>query len=148
MAAKLFDRVNACVASSRARRILSFMIERRLDEESGIIHVVGTGIWKRADIDAHYAWIREVAARLRAGGQPLRLLSDVTGGQRQAPEIEAYVKVQMARTFAPGDRVALLVADLQTQRYARTLLGDAEMATFCSRDAAMAWLRNDKRRTS
>jgi hypothetical protein len=124
------------------------MIERRFDADSGIIHVVGTGIWKRADVDTHYGAIRGIAAGLRAAGRPIRLLSDVTGAERQAPDIEAYIKLQMERTFAPGDRMALLVPDIQAQRHIRTLLGNAEVATFCSRDAAEAWLRNDMRETA
>ena len=34
------------------------MIERRFDEEAGIIRVTATGPWEAAEVDRHYALLR------------------------------------------------------------------------------------------
>ena len=118
-------------------------IERRLDPKTGIIHVAGTGVWTRDDVDGHYTDLRKMIAPIRMAGDRVRLLSDVTRASRQAPEIEQYVLTQMLCTFLPGDRVAFLTATVEDKKRVRTLLHDFDFAAFNSLLPAEMWLLED-----
>lgn len=118
------------------------MIERRIDAETGIIHVTASGIWTRADVDAHYAALRELFVPIREAGRVVRLLSDVRQGQRQTPDIEAYVLEQMRRSFLPGDRIVILTPEAE-KLHVRAILRDVAVAAFSSLLPAEMWLLSD-----
>lgn len=119
------------------------MIERRWDEEAGILYVTATGNWTVAEVDAHYAALRDVLVELRARRQQIRILSDVTGAERQPAELEEHIKALMLGTFRPGDRMAILTAGADDQQYLRTRLAGIEIAVFASRLPAEMWLLMD-----
>ncbi|QUT05157.1 hypothetical protein KFK14_19475 [Sphingobium phenoxybenzoativorans] len=116
------------------------MISRDYSDEDGIILVTATGAWNEHDVDQHYEALRlEIAAR-RETGLPILLLSDVTQAKRQAPAVERRTMWQIEQTFAPGDRLAVLVTDADDKAHVRGLLGKADMAAFSSKIAAQMWL--------
>ena len=117
------------------------MISRHLDEETGIIMVIGTGDWTFPDIEQHYCALRQMIEELRDKGVPVRVLSNVTHATRQAPWVEDYIKLQMEQTFQEGDRVAILVASQADKAHLRSKLPrQAEIWSFNSRLAAEQWL--------
>jgi hypothetical protein len=116
------------------------LIQRKFDEESGVILVFGGGVWSITDIERHYAALREMIGDLRAQGRPVRVLSDVTQGQRQALWVEDYILEQMGQTFLPGDRIALLAGSAADKAHLQDRATSAEVASFTAREAAMAWL--------
>jgi hypothetical protein len=123
------------------RAVGDSLIQRTFDEDSGVILVFGGGFWSITDIERHYAALRDMIAGLRAQGRPVRLLSDVTQGQRQASWVEDYILEQMRQTFAPGDRIALLAGSTEDEAHLRDRGTSADVVPFTSRDAAMAWLQ-------
>jgi hypothetical protein len=116
------------------------MIDRFIDEHTGIIHVTGQGIWTREAVDQHYAMLRQLILSVRYMGRPVRVLSNVTSAARQSPEIEARILEQMARSYLAGDRVALLAANSVAKLHIRSVIGNAEIGLFCSPLAAETWL--------
>lgn len=116
------------------------MIDRFIDECTGIIHVTGQGTWTRDAVDKHYAMLRQLILSVRYTGRPVRVLSNVTGAKQQNPEIEARILEQMARTYQPGDRVAMLTANNLTKLHIRSVIGNADIGLFCSPLAAETWL--------
>lgn len=116
------------------------MIDRFIDERTGIIHVTGQGVWTREDIDQHFAMLRQLILSVRYTGRPVRVLSNIVGARRQSPEVEARIKEQMARTYRAGDRVAILTANNLAKLQVRAIIGDAEIGLFCSPLAAETWL--------
>ena len=119
------------------------MIERVFDPEVGIIYVTGTGIWDRQAVDTHYTALRAMIIELRARGKPIRVLSDVSAGQRQDPDLERHILSHIERTFEPGDRYAILAADMADKAHLRGLLGAADFGAFASRIPAEQWLLLD-----
>lgn len=116
------------------------MIERELDVTDGIIFVVATGFWTKAEVDEHYDKLRALIAERRAGGYTVRVLSDVRNAPYQPPEMEAYVVEQIKRTYLPGDRVAILTPHTAAQAHVRARLGDLDVMTFTSALPAEMWL--------
>jgi len=116
------------------------MISRDYSDEDGIILVNATGTWDEQDVDRHYDELRREIFVRRKNGSPILLLSDVSQAKRQAPAVERRALWQIERTFEPGDRVAILVADADDKNYVRRLLGGAELAAFSSKIAAQMWL--------
>jgi hypothetical protein len=116
------------------------MIKRTVDERDGIIFVTGTGIWTRTDVDDHYAALRQLIDHMRRDGRLVRVLSDITKAVRQSSEIEIHIREHIDRTYRPGDRVAILVADADDKMYVRGLLGHADVAAFSSQITAEIWL--------
>jgi hypothetical protein len=121
------------------------MIDRYIDERTGIIHVTGQGIWTREAVDQHYAMLRQLILSVRYTGRPVRVLSNIVGAKRQTPEVEARIKEQMARTYRVGDRVAILTANNLAKLQVRAIIGDAEIGLFCSPLAAETWLLANER---
>ena len=119
------------------------MITREVDERDSIIFVRGSGAWTRAEVDEHFRALRRLIQDMRIADRPVRLLSDVTLAERQSPELEAHIKRQHDQTYKPGDRVALLVRDLDDKQHARAALGLADVAVFNSQLAAEMWLVED-----
>jgi hypothetical protein len=116
------------------------MIDRSVDDETGIILVRAEGLWSRAAVDTHYNALRAMIGAIRAAGRPVRILSDVTAAPRQPGQIETHIKWQMERTFRAGDRVAILAG---TAADKATLLQQKAMPAigiFQSRIAAEIWL--------
>lgn len=119
------------------------MIERHWDPEAGIICVTATGLWSVAEVDAHYAALRKLMDEVRAAGHPIRIVSDISGAQRQMPEVEARAAGHIEDTYRPGDRIAFVTADADDKHYLRDRLGGAETAVFSSRLTAEMWLFSD-----
>ena len=119
------------------------MIERMFDPEVGIIYVTGTGVWDRTAVDAHYEALRLMVGELRAAGDPIRVLSDVSAAERQDLAIERRILEHVERTFRSGDRFAVLAGDMADKVYIRGLLGPADFGVFASRIPAEQWLLLD-----
>lgn len=119
------------------------MIERGIDPEDGIILVTSVGEATRADIDEHYERLREMIADTRAAGQTVRVLTDHTRATRLSDELNHHIRAQMERTFAPEDRVALLMRTGEDKEYARRVLGLEQFGVFESRVAAEIWLMEE-----
>ncbi|MEC3950073.1 hypothetical protein [Sphingobium sp. HWE2-09] len=119
------------------------MIACELDDPDGIIFVHATGIWTIDDVDRHYTHLGLIIADRRRQAFPIRILSDVTGAQRQRPDIEARILWHMERTYQPTDRVAILVADVADKLYVRARLGDAIVGVFSSQLPAEMWLMTE-----
>lgn len=119
------------------------MIERTFDPEVEIIYVTGTGVWDPIAVDAHYEGLRIMIAELRAGGQPIRVLSDVSAAKRQDPAIERQILGHIEKTFRSGDRFAVLAGDMADKVHIRALLGAADFGVFASRIPAEQWLLLD-----
>ncbi|QDZ08096.1 hypothetical protein FPZ24_11895 [Sphingomonas panacisoli] len=119
------------------------MITREVEERDNIIFVRGSGAWTRAEVDEHFRELRRVIQDMRNAARPIRILSDVTLAERQLPELEAHIKRQHSQTYKSGDRVALLVRDLDDKQHARAALGLADVAAFNSQLAAEMWLVED-----
>jgi hypothetical protein len=120
------------------------VIERTFDPEVGIIYVTGSGVWDRQAVDAHYAALRALIDSLRALGQPIRVLSDVSAARRQDPELEGHILSHIERTFVAGDRFAVLTADMADKAHVRGLFGAADFGAFASRIPAEQWLLLDE----
>ena len=119
------------------------MIHRDYDEMSGLIRVCGTGHWSFREIEEHYAALRAMIAGIRGAGRPVRLLSDVRQGARQAAWVEDYILDQMARTFGPGDRVAFVTDSDADREHLESLAATIELQCFVSSEQAEAWLLDD-----
>lgn len=120
------------------------MIERTFDPEVGIIYVTGMGAWTKSAVDEHYGALTRMIEDLRQAGMPIRVLSDVSAASRQDPELEQHVLRHIAATFEPGDRFAVLAADMTEKVHVRTLLGAADFGVFASRIPAEQWLLLDE----
>ena len=116
------------------------MIERRWDPDAEIIFVTATGAWTIATVEEHYAALRVMIDDLRRQDKAVRILSDVTNAERQNDAIEANILDQMARTFRPGDRVAILTGGAEDQQYVRSKINGVDVAVFSSRLPAEMWL--------
>lgn len=115
------------------------MFTRAFNDQGDTIEVVATGVWSRDEIDRHYDALEHMIDQLRTVGQPVRVLIDMTESERQAPEVEGYVRAKVDRIYRAGDKVAVLVAG-EDKQYMRTTLADADVATFSSRLPAEMWL--------
>ncbi|MBA2935737.1 hypothetical protein HZF05_16770 [Sphingomonas sp. CGMCC 1.13654] len=115
------------------------MIEREFDEATGTISVRGTGLYSFMDVEQHYVALRELVARVRSSGRPVRVLSDVTHGVRQAGWVEDYILDQMTQTFEAGDRIAFLTANYPDRAHIQDIGGHL-VRSFTSRSAAEQWL--------
>jgi hypothetical protein len=120
------------------------MIERRLDEESGIIYVLGTGRWSLLDVDEHYDALRTMIEEVRKSGRRIRILSNVSHAERQDAEVEARILAHIRSTFQAGDRVAILTAETGDKLHVRQLLDGIEVMAFSSPIAAEIWLFVDE----
>lgn len=120
------------------------MIERVFDPDVGIIYVTGVGVWDRAAVDEHYAALRTMIEQLRSRGLPIRVLSDVSAGQRQDPALERHILAHIEATFHAGDRFALFAGDMADKSHMRGLLGAADFGVFASRIPAEQWLLLDE----
>jgi hypothetical protein len=116
------------------------LIQRTFEEETGVILVFGGGVWSITDIERHYAALREMIGEVRGRGLPVRVLSDVTQGQRQALWVEDYILEQMQQTFVAGDRIALLAGSAADKAHLQSRATRTEVRSFQARDAALAWL--------
>jgi hypothetical protein len=119
------------------------LIEREFDDATGLILVRGTGQWSFKDVEDHYAMLREMIASVRAGGRPIRILSDVTQGIRQASWVEEYVVDHMSRALRQGDRIAFVVGSDEDRDHLRRLGAVVDLNCFISRKAAQHWLLTD-----
>jgi ATPase subunit of ABC transporter with duplicated ATPase domains len=119
------------------------MIERNVDDETGIIVVRAVGIWTREAVDTHYNALRAMIGGMRGKGRPVRLLSDVSGASRQSNQIETHIRWQMERTFRPGDRIAILAGNAEDKATLLDLVDLPPVAIFHSRVAAESWLLAD-----
>ena len=115
------------------------MISRRMDEDSGILHVTSVGVPTRAIVDEHYTALRRMIEPHRLAGRSVRLLSDVRESARTTPELEEHILAQMAQTFRPGDRVVLLTSD-DDRGHIRQVLSGVAVGAFSSLIAAEMWL--------
>lgn len=116
------------------------MIEFTIDEQTGIIRIVGVGRWTLADVDAFFAKLEPVLTDLRRLGRPVRMLSDVSGAEVQSPEIEARINLHSSRLYRPGDRSALVVKNSVHKAHVRDATTSQAAALFCSHSAAQTWL--------
>lgn len=119
------------------------MIERIVDDETGIIVVRAVGIWTREAVDTHYSALRAMIGGMRGKGRPVRLLSDVSGASRQSSQIETHIRWQMERTFRAGDRIAILAGTAEDKATLLDLVDLPPIAVFHSRVAAESWLLAD-----
>lgn len=119
------------------------MITRAIDEGDSIIFVRGSGVWSRAEVDEHFGELRRLIQDMRTAAKTFRILSDITYAERQSPELEAHIKSQHDQTYESGDRVALLVRNLDDKQHVRAALGMADVAVFNSQLAAEMWLVED-----
>lgn len=119
------------------------MIACNLDDPDGIVFVHATGVWSLAEVDRHYGQLRLILDDRRRAGFPIRILSDVTQAERQAPDIEARILWHMEQTYSPTDRVAILVAGLADKLYVRARLGQAIVAVFSTQLPAEMWLMSN-----
>jgi hypothetical protein len=115
------------------------VIEREFDEATGIISVRGAGLYSFMDIEQHYVALRELVAHVRSQGRPIRMLSDVTHGVRQAGWVEDYIIDQMTQIFEAADRIAFLTANEPDRAHIQDIGGHL-VRSFTSRSAAKQWL--------
>jgi len=115
------------------------VIERKFDEATGIILVRGAGLYSFMDIEQHYVALRALIERVRSQGKPVRILSDVTHGVRQAGWVEDYILDQMTQMFEAGDRIAFLAANEPDRAHIQSI-GGLLVRSFTSRSAAEQWL--------
>lgn len=115
------------------------MIVRHIDDADGIIFVTGRGLWSLDEIDKHFRALREMIDVLRSHGRPIRVLSDVTSGERQDSIVEDRILDRYRELYELGDRVAVLVSP-SDRAHVADLLCKADIAIFSSRIAAEMWL--------
>ena len=119
------------------------MIERDLSDPDGIITVRSSGDWTRAEIDEHFAALREIIASRRRNGDPIRVLSDLSSACTDDMGINDHILDECHRTYQPGDRVAILTPGPSSKRWLRERLRGSEVAAFSSRLPAEMWLMAD-----
>ncbi|MDP1027094.1 hypothetical protein Q5H91_07710 [Sphingomonas sp. KR1UV-12] len=119
------------------------VITRSIEGESGIIVITARGRWSAADVEAHYSALRMLIQPIRDAGEIVRILSDVRQAERQTAEIEEQILREMQRTYAAGDRIAILTADADAQVHLRHLLRHIDVSAFQSQLPAEMWLATD-----
>lgn len=119
------------------------LITRSIDNDSGMIVVTARGRWSRVDVEEHFTALRELIRPIRKRGNVVRILSDVRQAERQTADIEAQILEDLQRTYAAGDRIAILAANADLQTHLRQLLWQVEVSAFQSRLPAEMWLLTD-----
>lgn len=115
------------------------------DIVSGRIDLTGTGFWSRRQVEAHFADLATVIARIRAGGSIVRVLVDLTQGVIQSPEVAELIATTTARIYGEDDAIAMLVSASLTKMQMRRVLDGRPHAFFLSRTAAESWLEARQR---
>ena len=116
------------------------MIQRRVDEETGVIHVTVLGEWTAASIDEHFSSLRQTLDARRKLGQPIRVLIDVRAMSHPSPELQAHLRTEIERTYSSEDRVVLVTPDAEMKESVRRFLVRGGVWSFCSELAAEQWL--------
>lgn len=119
------------------------MIERDLSDPDGIITIRSSGDWTQSELDAHFRILREIIAKRRRNGEPIRVLSDLSSAQDHKMGINDDILVQCHRSYLPGDRVAILTPGQSAKQWLRERLRGSDVAAFCSRLPAEMWLMAD-----
>jgi hypothetical protein len=120
------------------------MVKRSYDDRTGILSVVSAGYWSVSDVERHFEKLRAAIDALRDLGKPVRVLSDATRAPRQPAATEEAVLKEMRRTFSPGDRVAILAANMQDHAYTKSAMGPTDIGIFFDRQNAVTWLLMDE----
>ena len=110
------------------------------DKASGIIRVVGTGLWTVAYIEEHFIAVGALMDRVRKHGAGVMVLVDLSGAPVQTADVARHISIGTDRIFRSPDRLALLVQSPLAKLQLKRVVTRANTAIFVSRHAAEAWL--------
>ncbi len=110
------------------------------DAAQGIIRVMGRGFWTEADIDAHFVELGHLIERVRAGGDDILALVDLSDAPVQSPDVTARITAQTRRVYRPEDRIAIVVQSSLMKMQMKRAVDRPNLEVFISRHAATTWL--------
>lgn len=111
------------------------------DAGNGLIRIMVEGFFDLDTLSRHFAENAACVSLWRSQRRPIRVLVDAVNHHPHSPERMALVQRSIQRIYAPGDRVAVVVASNLAKMQLRQGLGQEEiMHFFVSNAAAMTWL--------
>jgi hypothetical protein len=115
----------------------------RIDEHMnrGVIQITAQGFFDVETLRIHFDELEYILRKWRMLGKPIRVLVDAVNLLPYAPAVQTVFHESIQRVYAPGDRVAVLVASNLMKMQVRRALNQGELnAYFVSSTAAMTWL--------
>lgn len=104
------------------------------------IRVTGTGLWRPAQVEAHFRGLDAAMRRMRASQGQARVLVDLTRALVQPADTAAAMNAAMCRIYRKGDMVAVICVTallaMQVKHFARP----CALATFADEVRGRSWL--------
>jgi hypothetical protein len=110
------------------------------EADTGLIRVVGVGVWTAAACDRHFAEVERMVLAARRAPRPVRLLVDLRRSGEQDERTTERIGHWTRQIYTAEDRVAMLVESTLLKAQMRRRLDGGRHAMFVSEAAARLWL--------
>ncbi len=111
------------------------------DQAARLIRTGSHGVCTPEQVDRHFAELRAARDLMREQLGYVLILADLRGSVVQSPETTARVQAGTEASFAPDDRVALIVSSSLEKMQRKRYVTAPGRQLFISENAAIIWLR-------
>lgn len=112
----------------------------KVDPRSNLIQIWGSGLWSRAEVDAHFDELDGEIRQKRTRFPHIRVLVDIRESGVQTQDTAEGVTLGTRRIYREGDRIAIIVASSLVKMQMRRAVEHRELQIFISPSAAVTWL--------
>ena len=116
-------------------------ISHSFDRETGIITIVGEGVYTFIQAQEHFAALAALVSSVRSKRGRVKVLIDTARSAVQPANVAEKIEKSIRSLYTPQDRVALIVASTLHKVQMRRIADPKIIHLFISRDAALTWLR-------
>ena len=111
-----------------------------VDHTSGLIHVIGTGIWTVERAETHFRNLDRAVQNVRRKHGKVNVLVDLRGAAVQPSETAAVIHEWTTRIYREADRIAVVCATSLLALQMRRGVNIAPLATFHEMEPALRWI--------
>lgn len=111
-----------------------------VDHTSGLIRVIGTGIWSVERAETHFRNLDRAVQNVRQAHGKVNVLVDLRGAAVQPSETAAVIHDWTMRIYRAADRVAVVCATSLLALQMRRGVNIAPLATFHEIEPALRWI--------
>lgn len=110
------------------------------DARTGIIHIVGSGLWSAATAERNFLDMQAAAATARQQMPNLRVLVDIRAAAVQTPEATARMQGHIESLWGSTDRIAVVVGSILAKMQVDRVTDSQTHRIFATIADAKAWL--------
>jgi hypothetical protein len=112
-----------------------------LDNVTGTVRVMGSGIWSAPDAELYYIQQRRIVDEARRRFGNVKAFYDVRGWVVESPEsVEQFIAMNK-EIYRPEDRLVAVVDSSVAKPHPRAALAVGQRESFLSMSAAETWLQ-------